>query len=162
MPPSRHLLVRFRQTALPSTLNVSLLCASQQLMQEADYDGSTTILTWKSSPAVCGSVGLNDLLGLEQVVGCKISTRIFPWMKFREHGTCRQQLPENLSATFALLKQIALSIKPWLLNNAVRKTSSCGIEQSESEMKPRPTNAKKETPITVFRSMGFQSRTAKR
>src|SRR5260370_17067187 len=112
MPPSRHLLVRFRQTALPSTVNVSLLCANQRLMQEADYDGSTTILTWKSSPAVCGSVGLNDLLGLEQVVGCKISTRIFPWMKFREHGPSRQQLPENLSATFPLPQPIPFTIKP--------------------------------------------------
>src|SRR5258708_13965050 len=104
-------------------------------MQEADYDGSTTILTWKSSPAVCGSVGLNDLLGLGQVVGCKISTRIFPWMKFREHGTCRQQLPENLSAKFALLKKIPLSIKPGLFNNPVRKPSSSGTEQPEGEMK---------------------------
>src|SRR5260370_13745451 len=148
MPPSRHLLVRFRQTALPSTVNVSLLCANQRVMQEADYDGSTTILTWKSSPAVCGSVGLNDLLGLEQVVGCKISTRIFPWMKFRVHGTCRQQLPENLSATFALLKQIAFSIKPWLLNNAVRKTSSYAIQTYVSQRKPRRTSADKTTPRT--------------
>src|SRR5258708_27126235 len=99
MPPSRHLLVRFRQTALPSTLNVSLLCASQQLMQEADYDGSTTILTWKSSPAVCGSGGPNYLLRLEQAGGWKISTRIFPWMTVPGPGTCRQQLPETLSAT---------------------------------------------------------------
>jgi len=83
-------------------------------------------------------------------------------MKFQEHGTCRQQAPESLSATFALLEQMALNIKPWLLNNAVRKTSNCGTERSESEMTQRPTNARKETPITVFRSMGLQSRTAKR
>ena len=36
------------------------------------------------------------------------------------------------------------------------------MERSESEIRQRPTNAKKETPITVFRSMGLQSRTAKR
>jgi hypothetical protein len=82
-------------------------------------------------------------------------------MKFQEHGTCRQYTPESLSATFALPEQIALNIKPWPLNNAVRKTSSCGTDRSESEMKQRPTNAKKETPVTVFRSMGFQSRTVK-
>jgi hypothetical protein len=83
-------------------------------------------------------------------------------MKFQEHGTCRQQTPESLSATFALPEQIALNIKPWLLNNAVRKTSSCGTERSETEMTQMLTNAKKDTPITVFRSMVFQSRTAKR
>jgi hypothetical protein len=132
------------------------------LVQKADYEGSTIILTRESSPAVRDSVALNDLPGVVQVAGCKISIRIFPWTEFQEHGRCRQQVPASLSATFALLQQIALNIKPWLLNNAVRKTSSRGIERSESETMPTPTNAKKETPITVFRSMGFQSRTVDR
>src|SRR3981081_3652350 len=126
------------------------------------YDRSTTILTWESSSAVQGSVRPNDLLGVEQVAGGKTSIRIFPRMKFQEHGTVRQQTAESLSATFALPELIALNIKPWLLNNAVRKTSNWGTERSESEMTQRPTNAKKETPITVFRSMGLQSRTARR
>ena len=160
MLPRRHLVVCFSANRFTATPNVSLLCANQQSAQKADYDGSTTIPTRESSPAVRGSVTLNDLPGVVQVAVCKISIRIFPWMEFQEPGRCRQQVPANLSATFALLQQIALNINPWLLNNAVRKTSSRGIEQGESEM--TPTNAKKETPITIFRSMGFQSRTTNR
>jgi hypothetical protein len=100
------------------------------------------------------SVRFKDRSGVEYVDGCKTSIWIFLWSNFQEHGTCRQQTPEILSATFALLEQIALNIKPWLLNNAVRKISSCGIERLDSEIAEMPIKAKKETPITVFRSIG--------
>jgi hypothetical protein len=58
-----------------------------------------------------GSTLLTDRLGLEQVPGGKISIRIFPFMKLQEQGTCRHQTLTSLSVIFALLEQIALTIK---------------------------------------------------
>jgi hypothetical protein len=99
----RHLVVCFSASGFAvETKRISPLCKPAVGAESGDYEGSTTILIWESSPVVRGSVTLNDLPGVVQVDGCKISIRIFPWTEFQEHGRRRQQVPANLSATFAL------------------------------------------------------------